>query len=97
MSKVTKKLQVSVPKALADRYRIGPGDDLVWEAAGDVLRVIPPNRQISRSSRDGEERLQLFDEATRRTEARQKRRKLRPANARGWRRSDLYDRHGRTG
>jgi hypothetical protein len=34
MSKVTKKLQVSIPRSLADRYGIRAGDDLEWEPAG---------------------------------------------------------------
>ena len=42
MAKVTSKLQVTMPKALAARYGIAPGDDIAWEAAGDVIRVVPP-------------------------------------------------------
>jgi len=40
MAKVTSKLQVTVPKALAERYAIRPGDEIAWEAAGDVIRVV---------------------------------------------------------
>jgi AbrB family looped-hinge helix DNA binding protein len=28
MAKVTSKLQVTIPKAIADRYRIRPGDEI---------------------------------------------------------------------
>ena len=41
MSKVTSKLQVTVPKALAQRYGIRPGDDIRFEEAGEVIRVVP--------------------------------------------------------
>lgn len=94
MSKVTKKLQVSVPKALAERYGIAPGDDLRWEAAGDVLRVIPPDRQQPlRLTRF--ERLQLFDASTVRQRERQAHLHVEPTAERGWQREDLYERHGR--
>ncbi len=43
MAKVTSKLQVTVPKAIADRYGIRPGDEIEWVAAGDTIRVLPPN------------------------------------------------------
>ena len=89
MAKVTSKLQVTVPKALADRYRIRPGDELEWIAAGDSIRVIPADKKEPRP--DPERRLQLFDEATRRQKRRQrgKARRKTPAN-RGWKREDLY-------
>ena len=30
MAKVTSKFQVTVPKTIADRYSIGPGDEIEW-------------------------------------------------------------------
>ena len=45
MAKVTSKLQVTVPKALAERYDLEPGDEITWEAAGDVIRVVPPRKR----------------------------------------------------
>lgn len=94
MSKVTRKLQVSVPKVLADQFAIRPGDDLEWEAAGDILRVIPPRARISRRSRI--ERLVLFDEATKRQQHRQTLRSVSEPTARGWTRDELYERSDRT-
>ncbi|MGH9261460.1 MAG: AbrB/MazE/SpoVT family DNA-binding domain-containing protein, partial [Acidimicrobiales bacterium] len=44
MAKVTSKLQVTIPKHLAATYRIAPGDDIAWEAAGDVIRIVPAGR-----------------------------------------------------
>ena len=92
MSKVTSKLQVTIPKAIAERYDIRPGSEIDWEAAGEFIRVIPPGRRGMRL--DAAERLRLFDEATARQEARQAQRPL-PAGEitdRGWTREELYDR-----
>jgi AbrB family looped-hinge helix DNA binding protein len=91
VSKVTSKLQVTVPKAIADRYRIRPGDDVEWVPAGDTIRVVPKGRQ--RSSDDRRLRLRRFDEATKRQLARQA--GLTPEKEpldRGWKREDLYER-----
>jgi bifunctional DNA-binding transcriptional regulator/antitoxin component of YhaV-PrlF toxin-antitoxin module len=90
MSKVTSKLQVSVPKSLADRYGIQPGDDVQWEAAGEIIRMIPPRRAVPQRTRD--ERLEIFDQATRRQAQRQTRREVSTSSERGWSRDELYDR-----
>jgi AbrB family looped-hinge helix DNA binding protein len=45
MSKVTSKLQVTVPKSIADRFNIKPGDNIEWEAAGEIIRVVPPRKR----------------------------------------------------
>jgi AbrB family looped-hinge helix DNA binding protein len=91
MAKVTSKLQVTVPKAIAERYGIRPGDAIEWVPAGDTIRVIPPGRQAPEADR--ELRLRLFDAATARQRERQAgRRKTRAVRERGWARPDLYDR-----
>jgi AbrB family looped-hinge helix DNA binding protein len=89
MAKVTSKLQVTVPKALADRYGIAPGDEIDWEPAGDAIRVVPSRK---RPRRDRAWRARLFDQATDRQ--RQRDAALAPVTAaeRGWTREDLYDR-----
>jgi AbrB family looped-hinge helix DNA binding protein len=94
MAKVTSKRQVTVPKALADRYGIEPGAELEWQAAGDVIRVIPPGRLSPTTS--VETRLELFDAATERQRARQKGRTAGGTRTtdRGWRRDELYARDG---
>lgn len=92
MSKVTSKLQVSLPKALAERYGIRPGDDIKWEAAGEIIHVIPPERVVPEHSRD--EQLSFFDEATLRQQQRQIDRQLSRPSERGWSREDLYERRG---
>lgn len=91
MAKVTSKLQVTVPKAIADRYGIRPGDEIQWVSAGDTIRVVPPNRAVP--STDLELRLRLFDAATERQRLRQSSRgEHRPSRDRGWKRDDLYER-----
>jgi bifunctional DNA-binding transcriptional regulator/antitoxin component of YhaV-PrlF toxin-antitoxin module len=93
MAKVTSKLQVTVPKALAVQYGIRPGDEISWLAAGDAIRVEPPR---ARPALDLAARLRLFDEATERQRLRERRGRRRArvakARSRGWTREDLYDR-----
>lgn len=93
MSKVTSKLQVTIPKAIAEQYGIKPGDEIEFQPAGDVIRVVPPKgRRLPRLS--VEERLRLFDEATARQREREKDMKLpaEPPAERDWKREDLYER-----
>jgi len=93
MAKVTSKYQVTVPKRIAEAYRIRPGDDIDWAPAGDVIRVIPQGKQAAPQS--PESQLRLFDQAT----ERHRRRPSAPAAGgsrnRGWTREDLY-RRGRS-
>jgi bifunctional DNA-binding transcriptional regulator/antitoxin component of YhaV-PrlF toxin-antitoxin module len=91
---VTSKLQVTVPKALATAYRIRPGDDLLWVAAGDAIRVVPA-RSLAKTGDSVSARLRLFDLATERQHARKRGDRRKSIKDRGWRREDLYDR-GRT-
>jgi bifunctional DNA-binding transcriptional regulator/antitoxin component of YhaV-PrlF toxin-antitoxin module len=91
MGKVTSKLQVTVPKAIADRYGIRPGDEIAWQPAGAMIQIVPPGKQAPALSVDA--RLKLYDAATVRQRRRQAGRpKPRPATDRGWRREDLYAR-----
>lgn len=96
MSRVTSKLQVSIPKAVAEEYGIRPGDDITWQPAGEAIRVF---RAVARPGPlDVAARLELFDLAT----ERQRRRERRggrggrggPPRRRGWTREELYDRGG---
>ncbi len=91
MSKVTSKLQVTIPKRLAERLGIRPGDDVEWTAAGDALRLAP--HVPARAMLTVEERVRLFDVASRRQREREQTAPRRPAATdRGWRRQDLYGR-----
>ena len=89
MSKVTSKFQVTVPKAIADRYGIRPGDEIDWTPAGEAIRVIPSGKR--EQPEDRESRLRLFDQATERQRRRTSVKAKRPGD-RGWRREDLYAR-----
>ena len=92
MSKVTKKLQVTLPKALADRYGIRPGDDIRFEGAGEVIRVVPASADTPHEELDIEARLRLFDAAAERQRKRERGRRADRANTRGWTREELYER-----
>ena len=91
MAKVTSKLQVTVPKALAAELDIRPGDDVHWTISGNGLRVTLLNDR--RQVLDLETRLRVFDQATNRQLRRQRDLQVTPADgSRGWSREDLYDR-----
>jgi AbrB family looped-hinge helix DNA binding protein len=91
MAKVTSKLQVTLPKLIADQYGIHPGDEIEWVPAGEAIRVIPPSGRAPKL--DLETRLRLFDQATERQRRRQReRRKEKEPSDRGWTRAELYDR-----
>jgi AbrB family looped-hinge helix DNA binding protein len=91
MARVTSKLQVTIPKAIAERYGIKPGEEIEWLPAGDAIRVVPPAGHRQRP--DIRRRLELFDRATERQRAREAERGDLPKTAdRGWTREDLYRR-----
>jgi AbrB family looped-hinge helix DNA binding protein len=91
MAKVTSKLQVTLPKRIAEKHGISPGDEIEFQSAGDVIRIVPAGRALH-TRLNLEERLRMFDEAS----ARQARRASRfdhagpPPAERDWQRADLY-------
>ena len=110
MGKVTSKLQVTVPKAIADQYGVRPGDELQWLPAGDAIRVVSRKPGVDpQNVRSVKERLALFDEMIERQRRRGasregRKRAARSSKARtpkpheierGWTREELYTR-GRT-
>ncbi len=95
MAKVTSKLQVTIPKSLADRFGIQPGDDIEWVAAGETIRIVPQRRLPAQYTI--EDRVTIFDQATERQRERETQGE--PPSGRedrGWTRDGLY-RRGRTG
>ncbi len=97
MSKVTSKLQVTIPKAVAKAHGIEPGTEIVFESIGEDIRVHRVQEETVEygSPETGIDfRLRLFDEATERQRTREAAQKARLGTAtdRGWKREDLYDR-----
>jgi len=94
MAKVTSKLQVTIPKRVADTYGIAPGDEIEFIAAGASIRVVKSGGGPGEITTA--ERLALFDRATARQKARQRAApRATESGTRGWTRDGLYDR-GRT-
>jgi AbrB family looped-hinge helix DNA binding protein len=100
MPKVTSKLQLTVPKKIADQYGIRPGDELEWIAAGDSIRVELVRRKAKAGHElTAEERVALFDanmkwldklQAGQLREAKAKGTRVTREN-RGWTREELYN------
>jgi bifunctional DNA-binding transcriptional regulator/antitoxin component of YhaV-PrlF toxin-antitoxin module len=103
MPKVTSKLQLTVPKVIADQYGIRPGDELEWIPAGEGIRVELVNRKAKVALElTMEERVALFDDSMARVDQLQAR-ELREAAGkgtrisrenRGWTREELYEDRG---
>ena len=90
MARVTGKLQITLPRAVAERFGIHPGDEVEIVPREDVLCIVPSLGALSQRVQD---RLRLFDQATRRQRDREAHEDKRsPAADRGWSREDLYDR-----
>lgn len=90
MSKVTSKLQVTLPKRIAEQYDIRPGQEIEFTPAGDAIRVELPGSQSAELS--PAERLRLFDQATDRIRTRRRGAQRARGAERGWDRDDLYER-----
>ena len=93
MSRVTSKLQVTIPKRIAEQYSIQPGDEIEFVATAEGLRIVTARRPGA-TRLSVAERLRLFDEANERQRQRQARLKLpaSPPTDRGWPRAELYTR-----
>jgi bifunctional DNA-binding transcriptional regulator/antitoxin component of YhaV-PrlF toxin-antitoxin module len=92
VARVTSKLQVTIPKVIAQRYGIEPGGEIEWLPAGEAIRVVPQaDRQ---QAPDRARRVDLFDRATARQRLRQAGKRGAATAERGWRRDDLYSRGG---
>ena len=97
---MTSKLQLTVPKVIADQYGIRPGDELEWIPAGESIRVELVRCQAKAGEEmSAEERLALFDANTKWLDKLQAE-QIKEAKAegtrltregRGWTREDLYN------
>jgi len=108
MSKVTSKLQVTIPKALALKYGIRPGDEVRWEELprGVVMVRVSPGGEGAvgegsaidvargRLVLTPEERVALLEEGNRRADDAQKGKRWKKSKDRGWTREDLYHDRG---
>jgi AbrB family looped-hinge helix DNA binding protein len=93
MTRVTSKLQVTIPKAIAEQYGIEPGGEIDWLPAGEAIRVVP--NASKRAAPDLSRRVELFDRASERQLLRQNGKKgQKDETDRGWRREDVYVRGG---
>lgn len=88
---MTSKLQVTIPKAIAERYSIAPGDEVEWIGASESVRLVPA--KALKPTLSLTERLRLFDAATQRQRERESECQ-RPSSegGRGWTREELYER-----
>jgi AbrB family looped-hinge helix DNA binding protein len=106
MPKVTSKLQLTVPKKIADQYGIRPGDELEWIPAGESIRVELARRKAKAGHElTVEENLALFDanmaradrlqaeELKEAKEAKEKGTSTTREN-RGWTREEIYEDRG---
>jgi len=96
MAKVTSKLQLTIPKAVAKQYSIQPGDEMELAPSGSFIRMVPSSHR-----REGlaiRERVKLFQQLLERHRKRRqkplkaRRGKSHPEADRGWKREDLYTR-----
>ncbi|MFY9989118.1 MAG: AbrB/MazE/SpoVT family DNA-binding domain-containing protein [Chthoniobacterales bacterium] len=90
MSKVTSKLQVTLPKVIAAAHNIRPGSEIHFESGIDCIRIVVGG---TRSELPINEKLRLLTEAKTRQRERNKQHRApsKPAR-RGWKREDLYHR-----
>ena len=98
MPKVTSKLQLTVPKKIADQYGIRPGDELEWIPAGESIRVELVRRKATAGHElTTDEKLALFDANTKwLNELQAEELKKNQGNRvtrenRGWTREELYE------
>jgi AbrB family looped-hinge helix DNA binding protein len=90
MSRITGKFQITLPKRLVEAFGLRVGDEVELVAAGETISIIPPRTVRPLLATD--ERLRLFDQATKRQRARERARRPGPAKSRGWTREELYAR-----
>jgi AbrB family looped-hinge helix DNA binding protein len=94
MAKVTSKLQITIPKRIAEQYGIAPGDEIEFVPSVQGVRLVP-----ARARRDLrlslKERLRLFDATTERIRKRATELSIEPTvneSERDWTREELYTR-----
>jgi bifunctional DNA-binding transcriptional regulator/antitoxin component of YhaV-PrlF toxin-antitoxin module len=92
MARLAADLQVTVPKTLAEKFDLRPGDEVEWIPREDGLQMMPI---VRRPLRNAEERRARFEQILERQRSREAQRAKEPPaldEDRGWTREDLYDR-----
>lgn len=90
MAKLTSKFQLTLPRAIAAKVGLKPGDEIDCEPAGDIVRI----RSKTRTRVQGRtitDQLMLFDLATERQRYREHSSVLSHPTERGWTRDELYE------
>ena len=80
MPRITSKLQITIPKRLAEQVGLAPGDEVEFLAAGDGIRMVPAGKSKV-GGLSTAERLRLFRAATERQQARDKARPVERSSA----------------
>lgn len=100
MAKVTSKLQITIPKRLAEQVGISAGCDVEFAVVGEGIRMTPVGKRAG-ADLSTAERLRLFHEASARQAERDKRFVGIISTDREWSREELYIRgdggHGEPG
>jgi AbrB family looped-hinge helix DNA binding protein len=98
MAKVTSKLQITIPKRIAERYGIKPGDEIEFVPQAGGIRIVPAgSRRQPRLS--PEERVRLFRESMKRADRRADELGVEPRedeSERDWTREELYTRDSKS-
>lgn len=96
MAKVTSKLQVTLPKRIAEAHGIAPGDDIEFVSSGPLIQIHTSANKAAQLQLSKEERLRLFDQASQRQRAREADADwlLEQKTDRDWQREDLYGKRG---
>jgi AbrB family looped-hinge helix DNA binding protein len=94
MAKVTSKLQITIPKKIADQFGIKPGDELEFVPRAGGIRLVPAGRW-SEPKLNPEERVRLFRDSMKRADQRADELGIKPVedeSKRDWTREELYTR-----
>ena len=94
MAKVTSKLQITIPKKIADQYGIKPGDELEFVPRAGGIHLVPPGLRTG-PKLSPEERVRLFDESMAYVDRRAEELGIKPKSdesERDWTREELYTR-----
>ena len=94
MAKVTSKLQITIPKRIAEQYGIKPGDKLDFVPRAGGIRLVPAGTW-SQPRLSPAERVRLFDASMAYVDKRAKELGIKPKedeSERDWTREELYTR-----